>query len=192
MKWYSSTVKRIGKGIVLFLFPMIVLFFIFEKAISIVQKIILPIKSHLPTERIFGVGVTSILSLVFILLVCFLAGWLYETKLVKSFLSFIEDNVLVFIPGYTLIKSEASESIKDTGNDWKVVYLNDEDGQTFGIEVSRHTDGQSMIFFPQPPDAKSGDMILMPESKFRRVDFPVNKLMKIIRNYGLGSEELPE
>jgi len=41
MKWYSSAAKRIGNGIVLFLFPTMVLFFIFEKAISIAQSIIL-------------------------------------------------------------------------------------------------------------------------------------------------------
>jgi uncharacterized membrane protein len=192
MKWYSSAAKRIGKGIVLFLFPIMVLIFIFEKAMTIAQSVILPVKSHLPAERIFGIGMFSLLSLILILLVCFIAGWLYENKWVKSFLSFIEDNLLIFIPGYTMIKSSADSGIEDAGNDWKAVMINEDDELIYGIEVDKRPDGYSMIFFPEPPDAKSGDMRLMPESKFIRIDLTANKLIKIIRNYGHGSTAIPK
>jgi len=192
MKWYSSATKRIGKGIVLFLFPIMVLVFIFEKAISIAQSIIQPIKSHLPDERIFGIGMFSLLSLLLILMVCYFAGVLSENKKVKSLLVFIEDNLLVFIPGYTMIKSQASETIKDGDDEWKVVMITEDDDLIFGIEVDKRPDGYSMIFFPEPPDAKSGEMRLMPESKLRRIDLSVNKLVKIIRNYGHDSEDIPK
>jgi uncharacterized membrane protein len=190
MKWYSTTAKRIGKGIVLFLMPVMILIFIFEKAISVAQSIIQPIKTHLPAERIFGVGMFTILSLLLILLVCFIAGWLSDSKWVKSFLSFIEDNLLVFIPGYAMLKSSADTTIEDDVTDWKVVMINEDDDLIFGIEVDKRPDGYSMIFFPEPPDAKSGDMKLMPESKLMRINLPVNKLEKIIRNYGKDSVEI--
>jgi len=192
MKWYSSAAKRIGKGIVLFLFPIMILVFIFEKAISIAQSIIQPIKSNLPDERIFGIGMFSLLSLLLILVVCYFAGVLSENKKVKSLFVFIEDNLLVFIPGYTMIKSEASETIKDGDDDWKVVMINEDDDLIFGIEVEKRPNGYSMIFFPEPPDAKSGEMKLMPESKLKRIDLSVNKLVKIIRNYGHDSEDIPK
>jgi uncharacterized membrane protein len=192
MRWYSRAAKRIGKGIVLFLFPIMVLIFIFEKAMTIAQSVILPLKSHLPAERILGIGMFSLLSLILILLVCFIAGWLYESKWVKSFLSFIEDNLLIFIPGYNMIKSSADSGIEDADNDWKVVMINEDDDLIYGIEVDKRPDGYSMIFFPDPPDAKSGDMKLMPESKFKRIDITANKLIKIIRNYGHGSAVIPK
>jgi uncharacterized membrane protein len=190
MKWYSIAVKRMGRGIVLFLFPVMILLFIFEKAFSIAQRIIMPLKSHLPADRILGTGMLWLLSLLLILMVCLLAGWLYERKIVKSFLSFIEDNLLIFIPGYAMIKSSADASIEGSDENWKTVIVKEEDDLIYGIEVDRRTDGYSMIFFPDPPDAKSGDMRLMQESKFKRTDFPVNKLVKIIRNYGHGSAEI--
>jgi len=192
MKWYYSAAKRMGKGIVLFLFPIMIVVFIFEKAISIAQSIIQPIKSNLPDERIFGIGMFSLLSLLLILVVCYFAGVLSENKKVKSLFVFIEDNLLVFIPGYTMIKSEASETIKDGDDDWKVVMINEDDDLIFGIEVEKRPNGYSMIFFPEPPDAKSGEMKLMPESKLKRIDLSVNKLVKIIRNYGHDSEDIPK
>jgi uncharacterized membrane protein len=192
MKWYSLAAKRIGKGIVLFLFPAMVLLFIFEKAISIAQSIIQPIKTYLPAERVLGIGTFSLLSLFLILMVCYLAGMLADRKYVKLFISFIEDNLLAFIPGYAMIKSTASETIKDSDDDWKVVLINEDDDQLFGIEVDKRPDGYSMIFFPEPPDAKSGEMKLMPESNFKRTEISSDTLVKIIRNYGHGSVDIPK
>ena len=190
MKWYSRAAKRIGKGIVLFLFPIMLLIFIFEKAIKIVQSIILPIKSHLPVERIFGIGILSLISLVLILLVCYVAGMLTESKKVKSFLSFLENNLLIFIPGYAMIKSVAKDAIGDTDNEWKVVMIVADDERKFGIEVDKQPDGYSTIFFPEPPDAKSGEMKLIHESKLKRINLPVSKLVNVIRNYGRGAGDL--
>ncbi|MFN8257067.1 MAG: hypothetical protein U0W24_15335 [Bacteroidales bacterium] len=192
MNWYSAIAKRIGKGIVLFLFPIMILIFIFEKAINIAQDMIQPIKSHLPAQRILGIGLFSLLSLFLILLICFIAGWLSDRKRVKSFLSFFEDNLLIFIPGYAMLKSSADAGIEDKDNDWKVVLIHEDDDLLMGIEVDRRPDGYSMVFFPSPPDAKSGDMKLMPESKLKRIDFPVNKLEKMIRNYGKDSAYIPK
>lgn len=190
--WYSSVANKIGKGIVQFLFPLMVLVFIFERAIPIAQSIIQPIKAHLPAERIFGIGMFTLLSLLLIFLICFMAGWLSERKRVKLFLSFIEDNLLVFIPGFTMLKSSADATFEDTDNDWKAVMVNEDDNLKLGIEVVKRPDGYSMIFFPEPPDAKSGEIKLMLESNFKRINFPVNKLVKIIRNYGHGLEEIPK
>jgi uncharacterized membrane protein len=190
MKWYSRAAKRVGKGIVLFLFPIMLLIFIFGKAIKIVQSIILPIKTHLPAERIFGIGILSLISLILILLVCYIAGMLTESKKVKSFLSLLENNLLIFIPGYAMIKSGARDAIGDNDNEWKVVMIAEDDEWKFGIEVDKQPDGYSTIFFPEPPDAKSGEMKMIHESKLKRINLPVSKLVNVIRNYGRGAGDL--
>ncbi len=192
MKWYSSIANKIGKGIIQFLLPIIILIFIFEKALSITQSIIQPLKSHLPEHRIFGVGMFTLISILIIVIVCYVAGLLSDRKYIKAFLNFIENNLLVFIPGYSMLKSSADATVENANNNWKVVMINEDDDWSFGIEVEKHPDGYSMIFFPEPPDAKSGDMKLMQEAKFKRINFPVNKLEKIIRNYGHGSTEIPK
>ncbi len=190
MKWYRAILNKIFTGIVFFLLPLMVLLFIFKKAINIVHGIILPIKSHLPAERIFGVGMLSIISLLLILLICYLAGMLAESRYVKSVIVFLEDNLFVFIPGYSMMKSRASEAIGSADDDWKVVLIGDNDDWKPGIEVDRQPDGICTVFFPEPPDAKSGEMKLVHESKLKRLNMPVSKLIKIIRQYGDGAAAL--
>ena len=184
MKWYQSLIKRVLNGIILFLLPVMLLLFILGKAISIVQKLILPIKKHLPAERVLGVGLLTLISLLLILLICYLAGMLIEQKRVKWLITKLEDNILVFIPGYSMIKAQTNEMVSEALANWQPVLIDEEGDWKMGVLVDQQPDGLCMIFFPEPPDAKSGEMKLVHESKLKKLDMPVSKMIKIIRKYG--------
>jgi uncharacterized membrane protein len=184
MKWYQSLIKRVLNGIILFLLPVLLLLFILGKAISIVQKLILPIKKYLPAERVFGVGLLTLISLVLILLICYLAGMLIEQKKVKWLIAKLEDKILVFIPGYSMIKAQTSEMVSEAVANWQPVLIGEDGDWKMGVLVDQQPDGLCMIFFPEPPDAKSGEMKLVHESKLKKLDMPVSKMIRIIRKYG--------
>src|SRR5215204_1671548 len=184
MKWYQSLIKRVLNGIILFLLPVLLLFFILGKAISIVQKLMLPIKKHLPAERVFGVGLLTLISLVLILFVCYLAGMLIERKRVKRLITKLEDNILVYIPGYSIIKAQTSEIVSEAVAHWQPVLMGEDDDWKMGVLLDQQPNGLCMIFFPEPPDAKSGEMKLVHESKLKKLNMPVNKMIRIIRKYG--------
>jgi uncharacterized membrane protein len=190
MKWYQAVLKRILKGIILFLLPVMLLLFVMQKAIAIVQQLILPIKEYLPAERILGIGLLTLISLLLILMICYFAGILAESKRVKLFITLLEDNLLVYIPGYTMMKSRASEAIGDTDDEWRAVMIGDGDEWKLGIEVDQQPDGYCTVFFPEPPDAKSGEMKLIHSSKLKKLDMSVSKLITIIKRYGHGASVL--
>jgi uncharacterized membrane protein len=164
--------------------PVLLLLFILGKAISIVQKLILPIKKYLPAERVFGVGLLTLISLVLILLICYLAGMLIEQKRVKWLITKLEDKILVFIPGYSMIKAQTNEMVSEAVANWQPVLIGEDGDWKMGVLVDQQPDGLCMIFFPEPPDAKSGEMKLVHESKLKKLDMPVSKMIRIIRKYG--------
>ena len=160
MIWYQVALKRVLKGIIFFLLPVILLVIILEKAFSIVEAMIQPIKNHLPEANILGVGLITLISIFLILLVCYLAGILAERKAVKSLISKFEDYVLVLIPGYAMLKSRAGVAIGDSDDKWVVVLMGDNDDWKMGIQVERHNGGYCSIFFPEPSTAQSKIFIL--------------------------------
>lgn len=186
-KWLPFTLNRIGKGLLLFLFPIMVLVFIFEKAIVWAQDVLQPLKAHIPDGRILGVGLFTLLSLLLIVSLCYIAGMVYEKRRVRKTLTFLEDNVLAFIPGYRMMQSAAKQTLQETDELWKVVIVSENEDLRLAIEIEECSDGYSMLFFPEPPDAKSGEMRLLPASKFKRTDIPVTRLIKLVRNYGRGA-----
>src|SRR5215204_504189 len=101
MKWHFTIMKQILSGIIFLLLPVTIMIIIFGKAISIVRMLILPIKKILPVERVFGIGLITIISILLILFACFLAGAMVENKMVRAAIKKLEDHFLVFIPGYS-------------------------------------------------------------------------------------------
>lgn len=164
--------------------------FLLKKAIVLVRGLIDPLIAYLPQERIFGIGMVTILTFMVIFAICYLAGWRAEKKKLSSFLPFFENNILVLIPGYTLLKSSANEAIGDSADKWKAVLAGEEGDWKFGIEVEKHSDGYSTVFFPEPPDAKAGEIKLIHSTKLKHVNMSASKLITITRKYGHGSESL--
>ena len=193
MKWYSLAIKRILKGLILFLVPVMLMLILLKKAAILVRGIIEPLRSFLPEDRFFGIGMLTLLTFIIILVICYLAGWRADKKGTKSFLPFFEQHILILIPGYTLLKSSADEAIGDSADTWKAVLTMEEEGDLkFGIEVEKHLDGYSTVFFPEPPDAKSGEIKLVHSSKLKHVNIPASKLINITRKYGQGASALVE
>ncbi len=190
MKWYSVIMKRILKGIILFLLPLMLILFLLERAFVLVRNLIQPLKSFLPEESIFGIGMLSFLALFAILLICYFAGMRAEQKNLKSYLPFFENNILVFIPGYNLLKSSANEALGEINDGWKSVLIGENDEWRLGVEVDHQPNGYSTVFFPEPPDAKSGEMKLIQSKKLIRLNIPASKLVMIIRKYGHGASSL--
>jgi uncharacterized membrane protein len=190
MDWKKTFINRVFKGLFLFIVPVILLVFVFEKAVSIVQNIISPIREILPEERIFGIGVFTLISLFTILLICYVFGILAERKKIKVLLKLIDEVFTLIIPGYTMMKSRANEAIGIEEQNWNSVLIGDDGDWKIGIEVNKRTDGLSMVFFPEPPDGKSGEVKLISQSKLKPLDMPASKIMTIIRKYGKDMDEL--
>jgi len=190
MDWKKVILNRVLKGILLFMVPVILLVFVFEKAVNIVQKLISPIREILPDERIFGIGIITLISLFCTFLICYVFGFLAERKKIKVFLNALDEGFSLIIPGYTMMKSRANEAIGVEEKNWNSVLIGEDGDWKIGIEVSKRNDGLSMVFFPEPPDAKSGELKLIHQSKLKPLDMPVSKIMTIIRKYGKDMEEL--
>lgn len=187
MKWYAKIWTVFLKGILFFLLPVILLVIVVEKALFIIQKIIYPIKSHLPEDGFFGIGLLSILSIFMLLSISFIAGIWADKRKIESMIPRLEEKLLVFIPGFALIKTQAKEAIGDTNDNWKSVIVGDNEDFKLGIEIERHVNGYSMVFFPDPLDGKSGELKLIDSNKIKNIDLTVNKLLAVIKQYGRGS-----
>lgn len=190
MKWYLKIWTLVLKGLLLFVLPLILVVFILEKAFLIIQKLIQPIITHLPQDGVFGIGLLTIFSLFVLFLLTLIAGVWIETKKVKTIIPFLEDKLLVLIPGYTLLKSRVNEVLGDENTNCKSVLVGENDQWKFGIEIERNENGYSMVFFPDPPDAKSGELKMIKSDAIKIINLPINSLTTLIKKYGLGSTSL--
>jgi uncharacterized membrane protein len=188
MNWSKVIGNRISKGIILFIVPLIVLVFILEKAIILVRGLLSPIKDLLPEEPFFGIGMLTLASIIVLTLVCYGFGYIAEKERVKIIFGKIDNGISLIIPGYALMKTQASDVMGANNAEWNPVLLGEDGDWKIGIEVERRVDGLSMVFFPEPPDGKSGEIKLIQHSKLKPLDMPVSKIFGILKKYGKDAQ----
>jgi uncharacterized membrane protein len=81
---YKNILNKIVNGLILFLFPLIVIIFVIEKAIELIHKIIDPIKHLFPEQKVFGIGIISLLIFCLIIFICYLIWLLKELVIFKE------------------------------------------------------------------------------------------------------------
>lgn len=190
MKWYTKLFALIVKGILFFLIPIIVLIVVIEKAFTIIRELLYPIKSHIPEDGIFGIGMVSLLSILLLLSISFIAGIWAENKKNETIMPKLEEILSSFIPGYALIKTQTNEVFGDTNKNWKSIIVGENGEYKLGIEIERDDNGYSTVFFPDPADTKSGELKIIKSSKIKTLDLSISKLSTLIKKYGLGSTSL--
>lgn len=187
MKNYDLVLRRIINGLLTFLLPLVLVMIIMEKALVVIKKVLAPIKVHFPQIHFLGVGLFAFFCLVLLLLICYFAGLLIERKRITRFVNAIENAICLIIPGYSMLKSRASESFNnEEESNWKAVLVSDGDDWRIGIEIEKQADDFSFVFFPEPPDAKSGEIKLIHQSKIKPAAMTVGYLVGVIRKYGKG------
>jgi uncharacterized membrane protein len=175
-------------GGLLFLFPIVFIFFIFGKALGIINKLFAPLEKLLPIDSIGGVAVIKLLALGILVLICFIAGLAARTALAGRLVSSLETNVLKKIPAYTLLKSKAESVLRpeDIGGMCPVLGRFDDSWQ-LALEIERIPGGKVVIFLPGAPDPWSGSVCVLTEDRITPLDLTVKSLADILKRLGKGS-----
>jgi uncharacterized membrane protein len=137
--------------------------------------------------------VADILVVALLIAVCFSVGAIVRTKLGKWLYLFVESNVFLRVPGYSLIKETVFQFLGNKKSPFSSVAL----VQIFGNETlvsgfitDEHKDGTRTVFVPTGPNPTSGNIYHLPSNLVHPVDVSVEDAMRSIISCGAGSSTL--
>ncbi|SHJ32451.1 Uncharacterized membrane protein [Shimia gijangensis] len=172
---------------VLFLIPIGFLSVILVHLFRITTSVAELADQIIPVDRVAGVGLTSILAVVFLVILCLLAGLI-------SYLSFINEKVLKLdrilagnMPGYSFIRGmfgSASQS-GDELDALKPVLVTYDDTRTLAFEVER-ADALVVVFHPDIPTVLAGQIAVVDASRVTPIPIPAHQILAILRTHGRG------
>lgn len=176
---FSTTIK----GGVFFLLPLVLIIVLLEKVINLLDPLSLGVQKFLdPGERYDNFP--YLFSILTLILVCFIAGWVARFGIGKRMVGLIENNVLSLFPGYQLMKSTFETKVGvEEGKSFPVVLV-PIDGQMFGFHVDTMDNGDFVVFIPGAPSAWEGNVVIFPESKVTLTDYKQDVVIKIMRQLG--------
>ena len=186
MKSILRFVRATLTGGILFLLPAVLLIVMLSKAYAILLKISGPLTKKMP-DIIFGFDGSNAVTIVLLILICFVSGLFFKSRWVRKGVGKLEENVLTFLPGYSLLKSVTSSAIGESSEEsLKTVMIND--GETWNIGFLVEEDGDlCTVFIPGAPRHDSGEVKIVPTSWIKKIDVASNVTAKSLKLFGKGA-----
>lgn len=179
-------------GGILFLIPMIVLIVVVAKAMNLLKHVSKPLAERLGYTQVAGIGLSTLISIFLLLVLCFLAGLLMRTPRAKQLKTWLETSVLVYIPGYSYLQALSTDKLSTAGtSNWKpaTILVDDNEVVCFVIDETEH---YCSIFLPSAPTPSSGSVCVREKRLVRYLPINVAQASLIIRKFGKGAADVME
>ena len=175
-------------GGVLFLIPFAIILVVLGQALTFAHKLAEPIAAHFPEESVAGIGTATMIAVLLLLCVSFLAGLIASTKAGKKTMQMFEDSMFGRLPQYQMIKSMmlGFAQLENTGG-VRPILVNIEDAWQLGYLIEPINDEWVVAFLPQAPTPMSGNMMYLPRHRVRPLDISMLQATTIVKQMGVGS-----
>jgi len=188
MQALKKFLKTTIVGGMLFLVPVILLLVILNHAMRLVGKVAAPIAAEFPVHEIAGVAVASLLAVLVLLVLAFLAGLVARTDTGRAVMRWFEESLLGGLPQYRMMKTMAEGLAQVEGTSGiKPALVSIEGGWQIGYVLEEMHAGWIAVFLPQAPTPMSGNVMYMPSDRVRLLDMPIGEAMLLVKRLGVGS-----
>jgi len=188
---FSRFFKATIVGGLLFMVPLILMVVVLQKGLGLVRKIVVPLAKYFPERTFLGVGMTTILSIAVIVLLCFLFGLVARTAAGKKVRDWLEFTIMGKLPGYALVKGVIQGATGlENEEDVTIALVRIEDAWQIGFVVEVHSDGHRTVYLPGVPNPASGSIFYITEDRIRPIDAKMGQMLTVIRHLGIGSKDL--
>ena len=187
MKQFIKFVVRAFITGLLILVPVYLSVLLLLKAMNSVAGIARPVANLLPE----WLPAEHILSLLLVLIVCFLIGVAVRTPTGRAIQERIEKSFFERIPGYALFRSLTQRLAgKDEENVWKPALAEIEEALVPAFIIEELADGRFTVFVPSVPTPFAGAVYVLTPERVHPLDVPFTQALQSISRWGSGSKEL--
>ncbi len=187
MKFARNFLSTTLVGGVLILLPIYLAVLILLKGMKSVAGLVRPFAALLPP----GLPAENLLSLLLILVICFLVGLAVRTRLGARVRERIEKSLFERLPGYSLFRS-LTQRLAGEGreNAWKPALVELEDALVPCFIIEELDDGRFTVFVPSVPTPFAGAVYILARERVHPLDVPFTQAIQSVSRWGSGSKEL--
>jgi uncharacterized membrane protein len=182
-KFLASTLAA-GALVIAPVYLAVLLLLKIAKTLSgVVRPLARMVPEWLPAERV--------LSVLAVLLVCFLIGLAIRTRTGLAAWKQIENSFFQRIPGYALFQSLTQRLAGETQNQaWKPALAEIEDALVPAFIIEELADGRFTVFVPSAPTPFAGAIYILAPDRVHPLDVPFTHAIKVISRWGSGAQDL--
>lgn len=176
----------------LFLLPGAFILFVLSYALRLIGTLGAPIAKSFRLDQLghaTSIGAVTILSIVVLILISFVAGMIARTAAGKRFARWSEKSLLGQMPYYQMLKSMAEGLARiESGHGLKPVLVNVGVSWQMGYMLDEQLEGDWVVaLVPRAPSPLSGTIMYLPPDRVRPLDISLMQAMSVVKAMGAGS-----
>lgn len=175
-------------GGLFFLLPFAVIIIVLGKVFQVSRNLTAPIAALIPLDRIGALAVADLIGVLFLVLICFLAGLLARRPSRGGHHGRLDRLLSEMVPQYAIAKLTLS-GITRTGEQeppLKPILIAFDDYQTLALEVERSATGV-VAYVPGAPNAWSGSTLIVDAGRVSPLSIQASGLGVVQRAFGKGT-----
>ena len=187
MKYAREFVTSTLVGGLFIVVPVYLAVLLLLKGMKSVATLVRPFAALVPD----WIPAENLLSLVAVLVVCFLVGVGVRTRAGRALRERMEKLFFERLPGYSLLRSLTHRLAGDgEENTWKPVLVELEDALVPAFIIEELPDGRFTIFVPSVPTPLAGAVYVLSPERVHILDIPFTQAVSSISRWGAGSKDL--
>lgn len=187
MKQFREFVVNALVGGLLVVIPIYLAVLLLLKAMQSLAGLVRPFARLLPE----WFPAENVLSLLLVLIVCFLIGAAIRTRPGRAIRERIEKSLFERIPGYALFRSLTQRVAgKGQENVWKPALAEIEEALVPAFIIEELEDGRYTVFVPSVPTPFAGAVYILSRERVHPLDVPFTQAIQAVSRWGSGSKDL--
>jgi uncharacterized membrane protein len=187
MKFAREFVANVLVGGLLIVLPIYLAVLVLLKGMQSAAALLRPLTVLLPA----WLPAAGLLSLAFVLVVCFLIGIAVRTRVGQILRERVERSLFERLPGYALFRS-LTQRLAGEGQEsaWKPALVEIEEALVPAFIIEELDDGRFTIFVPSVPTPFAGAVYILSRERVHALDVPFTQAIRSISRWGSGSKDL--
>jgi uncharacterized membrane protein len=187
MRYAREFITSTLVGGLLFVVPVYLAVLLLLKGMKSVATLVRPFTTLLPD----WVPAERLLSLLVVLTLCFLVGYVLRTRWGRATRERLEVVFFGKLPGYGLIRSLTQRMAGDSSETaWMPALIELEDALVPGFVIEPLDDGRFTVFVPSVPTPLAGAVYILTAERVHILDVPFTQAVRSISRWGSGSRDL--
>ena len=186
MKIFTNTTRHILAGGLLFIIPITVLLILIGKVLEMLQPLSERIEPIFGTYKFLGVTSITIIGIVLMILICYLAGILLQKGVINFWGPKMELALFRLFPTLQMMKFMmlSEEDLNDLT--WTPILHQEEDEYRIAFITDDSQPDFYAIFLPDAPRMDAGEIRYIPKTSIKLREISRKEAISAIYNYGHG------
>jgi uncharacterized membrane protein len=187
MKQFREFVANTLVGALLVVVPIYIAVLLLLKAMKSLVGLVRPSAGLLPQ----WFPAEHVLSLLLVLMVCFLIGVAVRTSIGRAIRERIEKSLFERFPGYSLVRSLTQQlGGRSQESTWKPALVEIEEALVPAFIVEELEDGRFTVFVTSVPTPLAGAIYVLSRERVPPLNVPFTQAVQAIPRWGSGSKDL--